>query len=61
MECTNVRRKTANYAISGRSFIGEHGIHGLVQQIRIYIKENIDETVSMFALFKCRKSDKGRN
>ena len=25
------------------------------------IKENIDETVFMFALFKCRKSDKGRN
>ena len=59
--CTHVRRKTANYAISGRSFIGEYGIHGLVQQIRIYIKENIDETVSMFALFKCRKPDKGRN
>jgi len=28
---------------------------------RLYIKENIDETVFMFALFKCRKSDKGRN
>ena len=27
----------------------------------LYIKENIDETVLMFALFKCRKSDKGRN
>ena len=27
----------------------------------LYIKENIDETVFMFALFKCRKSDKGRN
>ena len=26
-----------------------------------FIKENIDETVFMFALFKCRKSDKGRN
>ena len=25
------------------------------------IKENIDETIFMFALFKCRKSDKGRN
>ena len=33
-ECVN---KTANYAISGLSFIGEYGIHGLVQQIRIYI------------------------
>ena len=29
--------------------------------IDLYIKENIDETVFMFALFKCRKSDKGRN
>ena len=27
----------------------------------LYIKENIDETVFMFALFKRRKSDKGRN
>ena len=27
----------------------------------LYIKENIDETIFMFALFKCRKSDKGRN
>ena len=26
-----------------------------------FIKENIDETIFMFALFKCRKSDKGRN
>lgn len=25
------------------------------------IKEDMDETVFMFALFKCRKSDKGRN
>ena len=25
------------------------------------IKENIDETIFMFALFKCGKSDKGRN
>ena len=27
----------------------------------LYIKENIDETIFMFALFKCGKSDKGRN
>ena len=27
----------------------------------VFIKENIDETIFMFALFKCRKSDKGRN
>ena len=27
----------------------------------LYIKENIDEIIFMFALFKCRKSDKGRN
>ena len=26
-----------------------------------FIKENIDETIFMFAFFKCRKSDKGRN
>ena len=26
-----------------------------------FIKEDMDETVFMFALFKCRKSDKGRN
>ena len=26
-----------------------------------FIKENINETIFMFALFKCRKSDKGRN
>ena len=26
-----------------------------------FIKENIDEAIFMFALFKCRKSDKGRN
>ena len=27
----------------------------------VFIKENIDETIFMFALLKCRKSDKGRN
>ena len=27
----------------------------------VFIKENIDETIFMFALFKCGKSDKGRN
>ena len=26
-----------------------------------FIKENMDETVFMFALFKCRKFDKRRN
>ena len=26
-----------------------------------FVKENIDETIFMFAFFKCRKSDKGRN
>ena len=26
-----------------------------------FIKENSDETIFMFALFKCGKSDKGRN
>ena len=26
-----------------------------------FIKENIDETIFMFALFKCGKPDKGRN
>ena len=26
-----------------------------------FIKENIDETIFMLALFKCMKSDKGRN
>ena len=26
-----------------------------------FIREDMDETVFMFALFKCRKSDKGRN
>ena len=26
-----------------------------------FIKENINETIFMFALFKCGKSDKGRN
>ena len=26
-----------------------------------FIKEDMDETVFMFAFFKCRKSDKGRN
>ena len=26
-----------------------------------FIKENIDEAIFMFALFKCGKSDKGRN
>ena len=33
------------------------------QKYHIYstIKENIDETIFMFAFFKCRKSDKGRN
>ena len=28
---------------------------------RNLIKENIDEAIFMFALFKCGKSDKGRN
>ena len=27
----------------------------------VFIKENIDENIFMFALFKCGKSDKGRN
>ena len=27
----------------------------------LFIKENIDEPIFMFALFKCGKSDKGRN
>ena len=27
----------------------------------LFIKETIDETIFMFALFKCGKSDKGRN
>ena len=54
--------KWQNFTISGCSFMGECGILGLVQTNRnLYIKENIDETVFMFALFKCRKSDKGRN
>ena len=54
--------KWQNFTISGCSFMGEYGILGLVQTNRnLYIKENIDETVFMFALFKCRKSDKGRN
>ena len=37
--------------------------HGILRATTqdLYIKENIDETVFMFALFKCRKSDKGRN
>ena len=26
-----------------------------------FIKEDMDETIFMFAFFKCRKSDKGRN
>mgnify|MGYP003501517912 CR=1 FL=1 len=35
---------------------------GLIEKtLRDMIKENIDETVFMFAFFKCRKSDKGRN
>lgn len=40
-----------------------HGIVGVGHQAdkSEFIKENIDETVFMFALFKCRKSDKGRN
>ena len=55
------QRNRKFHSAGGYSFIGEYGILGLVQQIRIYIKENIDATVFMFALFKCRKSDKGRN
>ena len=35
------------------------GIMGLSKSE--FIKENIDETIFMFALFKCGKSDKGRN
>ncbi len=52
----------------GRGMTGAQGV--LLQESMIYltkfnksgfIKEDMDETVFMFALFKCRKSDKGRN
>ena len=52
----------------GRGMTGARGV--LLQESMIYltwfnksgfIKEDMDETVFMFALFKCRKSDKGRN
>ena len=38
-------------------------VRGLHCEVQVYstIKENIDETIFMFALFKCRKSYKGRN
>ena len=55
------QRNRKFHSTGGYSSIGEYGILGLVQQISLYIKENIDEAVFMFALFKCRKSDKGRN
>ena len=51
-----------------RGMTGAQGV--LLQESMIYlpwfnksgfIKEDMDETVFMFALFKCRKSDKGRN
>ena len=44
-------------------FIVNELICAIIKQINKseFIKENIDETIFMFALFKCRKSDKGRN
>ena len=37
-------------------------IHGIVVSCKSqFIKENFDEPIFMFAFFKCRKSDKGRN
>ncbi len=47
LEASHIKRK-----IDGNSYLINRNL---------YIKENIDETVFMFALFKCRKSDKGRN
>ena len=36
--------------------------YGIIETLKSgFIKENIDETIFMFALFKCGKSDKGRN
>ena len=44
-------------------FIVNELICAIIKQINKseFIKENIDETIFMFALFKCGKSDKGRN
>ena len=42
-------------------FTHDWGICYDVADKREFIKENIDEIIFMFALFKCRKSDKGRN
>ena len=46
--------------IQAFSFCSQYAILDSTNR-NLYIKENIDETVFMFALFKCRKSDKGRN
>ena len=54
--------KWQNFTISGVFFHWRVWYTRLSSTNRnLYIKENIDETVFMFALFKCRKSDKGRN
>ena len=54
--------KWQNSTISGVFFHGGVWYTRLSSTNRnLYIKENIDEIVFMFALFKCRKSDKGRN
>ena len=54
------QRNRKFHSAGGYSSIGKYGILGSTNR-NLYIKETIDETVFMFALFKCRKSDKGRN
>ena len=59
---THVRRKMAKFHYIGLFFHGGVWYTRLSSTNRnLYIKENIGETFFMFALFKCRKSDKGRN
>ena len=56
------KRLTTNPAT--RPFLGfvGSGIDDMGELIKLeFIKEDMDETVFMFALFKCRKFDKRRN
>ena len=61
-----LEKEIANFAFAERSEGNQSPSGAFIVPLRstnanLYIKENIDETVFMFALFKCRKSDKGRN
>ena len=56
------KRVTTNPATRPFGEVVGSGIDDMGELIKLeFIKEDMDETVFMFALFKCRKFDKRRN